>query len=52
MTTLFDTLKLLDNKLAQLEKNIENCRIEAQSAKAEMKEVKKLIKELNQYKKQ
>ena len=52
MTTLFDTLNLLDKKLIQLEKNIENCRVEAQLAKAEMKEVKRFIKELNQYKKQ
>lgn len=46
MTTLFDTLSLLDKKLVQLEKNIENCRIEAQLAKEEMREVKRLIKEI------
>ena len=46
MTTLFDTLNLLDKKLVQLEKNIENCRIEAQLAKDEMREVKRLIKEI------
>lgn len=46
MTTLFDTLNLLDKKLVQLEKNIENCRVEAQMAKEEMREIKRLIKEI------
>ena len=46
MTTLFDTLNLLDKKLIQLEKNIENCRVEAQLAKDEMREIKRLIKEM------
>lgn len=44
--TLFETLEALDKKLEQLEKNIGNCRIEAQAAKAEMNEVKRLIKEI------
>lgn len=44
--TLFETLEALDKKLEQLEKSIGNCRIEAQAAKAEMNEVKRLIKEI------
>ena len=39
-------LEVLDKKLAQLEKNIKNCQIEAQAAKEEMREVKRLIKEI------
>ena len=44
--TLFGTLEALDKKLTQLEKNIKNCQIEAQLAKEEMREVKRLIKEI------
>lgn len=44
--TLFGTLEALDKKLAQLEKNINNCQIEAQAAKDEMREIKRLVKEI------
>lgn len=48
--TLFGTLEALDKKLAQLEKNIKNCQIEAQLAKEEMKEIKRLVKEIKEKK--
>lgn len=44
--TLFGTLKALDKKLEQLKKNINNCQIEAQAAKDEMREIKRLVKEI------
>ena len=44
--TLFGTLEALDKKLEQLEENINNCQIEAQAAKDEMREIKRLIKEI------
>lgn len=44
--TLWKNLEVLDEKLAQLEKNIKNCRTEAQAAKDEMREIKRLVKEI------
>ena len=44
--TLWKNLEVLDEKLAQLEKNIKNCQIEARAAKEEMREIKRLVNEL------
>lgn len=44
--TLLRTLEVLDEKLARLNKNIKDCHIEAKSCMAEMREIKKVIKEI------
>lgn len=44
--TLLKTLEVLDEKLAKLNKNIKDCKAETKACNEEMREVKRLIKEL------
>ena len=51
MCTFLKNLEVLDEKLARLNKSIKECQIEAKACRAEMREIKKVIKDIKNNKK-